>query len=145
MAIGLPIKLRAKFQRRALWQVRYNDGTAYSENERPWLKLPKHRRTTIILYCPDGKVVELGNQIDATGRLFQFSIAVRYAGLGGSSAAGETLSTVIGIVDDALSGQCTCFAWEGDKLIGPFKDNIKHFEYGRPVTDTLDWDLILGA
>lgn len=66
------------------------------------------------LFCPNGRMahVELPTSGDATGRLFQFKIAVRSVALGPQLQDSRTvLAHVIGVIY-GLSGECTLFAWE---------------------------------
>lgn len=66
------------------------------------------------LYCPNGKMVEVGGDGDQTGRLFQFKVAVRHIVLGGphdGAQSQEALAHVIGIVT-GYDGQCLLYAWE---------------------------------
>jgi hypothetical protein len=127
----LAAKARAGVRRRAYWQVRYRDGTVVSEWERDWLDLPRTGLVACRLVCPNGRVGEVGNGVDASDRLFQFKVARAAAGLGRA-----TVAHVIGILN-APDGACTLFAWEPEGgsdgrgiLRGPLRDNWHALAYG---------------
>lgn len=102
------------------------DGRIIAEWERDWLDLPRRGRQSIRLYCPSGRVGELGNTTDATDRIFQLKQ--------GTVSVGEkrqTLSHIIGLIH-GTDGQCTCYAWDYGRsvLVGPFEDNANAMRYG---------------
>lgn len=133
----IALQILSRLHRKSYWEVRYRDGKLVNETECDWSLLPRKGLVEVRLYCPDGKVVALGNPIDASDRLFQFKIAVRYVGRGG-----ETMAHVIGVID-GTDGQCTIFAWEyGQGLVGPLKDNFNQMKYGGPVTANLDANVL---
>jgi hypothetical protein len=127
--------LRARVQRRSYWRLRYTDGRVINEWEIDWSLAPPRGRQAVRLYCPNGRVAELGNTEDATGRIFQFKRAELLVGVGRGTTA-----HIIGIIDDT-SGNCTCAAWEyGAQRLVTFKDNVHHFAYdqvGRLEPDVL--------
>lgn len=74
----------------------------------------KQGRQAVRLYCPNGKVVQLGDLHDATGRLFQFKQGRRNVSVGQFGELGEDrtmLAHVVGMVH-GLMGECTYYAWE---------------------------------
>jgi hypothetical protein len=109
---------------RSWWSLRYVDGTIIHEWDRDpgspnghadWPRLAmlgKLKRTQALrLYCPNGRMAEVGGEGDQTGRLFQFKVAVRYSSVGAAVAGQDVLAHVIGIVT-GLDGQCTLLSWE---------------------------------
>lgn len=109
---------------RSWWALRYVDGRVVHEWDRDagspnghadWPRLAmlgKLRGAQALrLFCPNGKMAEVGGEGDQTGRLFQFKVAVRHLGAGASVVGQEVLAHVIGVVV-GLDGQCTMFAWE---------------------------------
>lgn len=109
---------------RSWWSLRYTDGMIVREWDRDpgspnghadWTRLAMLGRLRGIqalrLYCPNGRMAELGSDRDETGRLFQFKVAARYLGVGVEVAAQEVLAHVVGQIT-GLDGQCRLFAWE---------------------------------
>lgn len=109
---------------RSWWALRYTDGTIIHEwdadrgspnGHADWPRLAmlgKLRGVQALrLYCPNGKMVELGGEGDQSGRLFQFKVAARHLGVGAAVLGQEVLAHVVGIVT-GYDGQCTIFAWE---------------------------------
>jgi hypothetical protein len=121
----MPPAVRARLTGRSYWSLRYMDGRVVTEGEVDWSLAPTKGRQSLRLYCPDGRVAELGNTEDATGRLFQLKVGLRSAGAGKS-----TLAHVIGILS-GLNGECRVYAWEPDpgRLVGPFADNVFAMKY----------------
>lgn len=101
-----PASIRARFANRSYWRLRYLDGRVVSEWEIDWSLAPQKGRQSLRLYCPDGRIAELGNDKDATGRLFQLKVAT--TGMGGPH---ETWAHLIGIVD-GYYGECQYAAWD---------------------------------
>jgi hypothetical protein len=110
--------------RRPYWALRYTDGRVIDERELDWSLAPKRGRASVRLYCPDGRVAELGNTADATDRLFQFKCAELRAGVGRA-----TLAHVIGLIH-STDGRCTLAAWECDvgRLV-TLEDNAHMLRY----------------
>ena len=136
LATMMPPAIRTRMTGRSLWSLRYTDDRVVNEGEVDWSLAPYQGRQSLRLYCPDGRVAELGNTEDATGRLFQLKVGLRSAGAGKS-----TLAHVIGILV-GTDGQASCYAWEPDpgRLVGPFADNVFCFRYqniGRLSADVL--------
>lgn len=109
---------------RSWWALRYLDGTVVNEwdsdpgsvnGHMDWPRLAmlgKLRGTQALrLYCPSGRMAELGGEGDQTGRLFQFKVGARHIGVGVGVVGQEVLAHVIGIIN-GLDGQCTLYAWE---------------------------------
>jgi hypothetical protein len=112
---------------RSWWALRYTDGRILREWDRDpgspnghadWPRLAMLGQLRGIqalrLYCPNGKMAELGGEGDQTGRLFQFKVAVRHVRLdssGASDAGHEVLAHAIGIIT-GYDGQCQLYAWE---------------------------------
>lgn len=116
--------LRARVQRRSYWRLRMTDGRIINEYDVDWSLAPSAGRQALRLYCPNGKVAELGNPDDVTGRLFQFKSAIVTAG-----AQHGTTAHVIGIID-GTNGECQCAAWEyGSERLVTFRDNVHAFQY----------------
>lgn len=68
---------RATIDRRAYWRLLYRDGRILNEWEGwDWLDVPRKGQQAVRLCCPNGQVATLGNDSDASGRLFQFKIGV---------------------------------------------------------------------
>jgi hypothetical protein len=103
--------------------LRYIDGTVVREwdldpgspnGHADWPRLALLGRlrgaSALRLFCPNGRMaqVESPDGADATGRLFQFKVAVRHIG---AQFSQEVLAHVVGVVV-GLDGQCTLFAWE---------------------------------
>jgi hypothetical protein len=68
----------------------------------------------IRLYCPNGKMAELGGSVNSEGKLFQLKLATRNFVVSANSqteTGREVLAHIVGIVNDLL-GTCTLFAWE---------------------------------
>jgi hypothetical protein len=135
IAVMTPPALRARLTRRSLWSLRYTDGRVITEGEVDWSLAPHRGRQSIRLYCPDGRVAELGNTEDATGRLFQLKAGTLTAGAGR-----RTDAHIIGIIR-GLNGECRCAAWESDpgRLV-QFEDNVFAMRYqniGRLSADVL--------
>lgn len=117
----------AKRTGRSWWALRYVDGTIVREWDRDpgspnghqdWPRLAmlgRLKRTAALrIYCPNGRMAELGGEGDQTGKLFQLKVAVRYVRIGDGRPAGgeqEVLGHVIGIVT-GYDAQCQLFAWE---------------------------------
>lgn len=116
--------LRSRVQGRSYWRLRMTDGRIVNEWEVDWSLAPARGRQALRLYCPNGKVAELGSSEDATGRLFQFKCAIVTAGAGHGTTA-----QVIGIVDDN-EGNCQCAAWDyaRERLV-TFRDNVHAFQF----------------
>jgi hypothetical protein len=98
--------LRARFAGRSYWRLRYADGKVVSEWDCDWSEAPRQGRQSLRLYCPNGQTVELGNDVDATGRLFQLKVALLTL-----SQDRNLLAHLIGIVDGA-DGWCRYAAWD---------------------------------
>ncbi len=109
---------------RSWWALRYTDGRVVREwdldrgspnGHVDWPRLAMFDKLrgvqALRLYCPNGKMVELGGDADQTGRLFQFKVAVRHLGVGASVLGQEVLAHVVGIIT-GYDGQCTLYAWE---------------------------------
>lgn len=119
-----PVALRARVARRSYWRLRYTDGRIVAEWEVDWSLAPASGRQALRLYAPNGKVAELGNTTDATGRLFQLKSAIVTAGAGHGTTA-----HIIGIIDDN-DGNCQCAAWEyGQGRLVTFRDNVHDMQY----------------
>jgi hypothetical protein len=131
-----PPAIRARVTGRSWWRVRYSDGTVINEWDGPdWSLLPRKGLVAVRLVCPNGKIAELGNSIDASDRLFQLKVGIRTAGDGK-----QTLAHVIGIIT-GTDGQCSCAAWEPDpgRLVA-FEDSVFAMRYqdiGRLSADVL--------
>jgi len=140
--------LRARFSGRSFWSVRYTDGTIINEwdadpgspnKHADWSRLPLKHRQAVRLYCPNGQVHQLGDTLDATGRLVQFKIGLRTVGAGHG-----VFAHVIGIIH-GTDGQATFFAWQRNpdgsgSSIGPFTDSVYDMRYhnlGRLSADHL--------
>jgi len=96
----------------AQWVLRMTDGTLYYEWQTDWLQVPTKGRQALRLYCPNGRMAEVGGTLDATGRLFQLKVAARSVATGnGAVVRKETLAHVIGMLD-GTDGQCVLYAWE---------------------------------
>lgn len=120
-----PSALRARTTGRCWWRVRYHDGRVTNEWDGPdWSLLPRTGLVAVRLYCPNGKVAELGNSVDASDRLFQLK--------GGTLTAGKGRRTdfhLIGLVT-GTDGQCRCAAWEyGPGRLLTFEDNVYAMQY----------------
>lgn len=130
-----PPVIRARITGQSLWSLRYMDGRVISEGEVDWSLAPFKGRQSLRLYCPNGKVAELGNTQDATGRLFQLKAGTASVGAGRSLQA-----HIIGIIS-GTDGQCKCAAWEPDHArLVQFEDNVFDFRYqgiGRLSADVL--------
>jgi hypothetical protein len=125
--------VRARLQGRSYWRLRYTDGTVISEWECDWSLVPKHGRQALRLHCPNGQIAELGNTLDADGKLFQFK-----GGLLTIGAGRETLYQLIGIVDSA-NGDCRCAVWDyGKRELVSFRDNINNMQYANVGAVSLD-------
>lgn len=106
---------------RSWWSVRYTDGTIINEwdddagspnQHRDWARIPFRGRQAVRLYCPNGKMVELGDSRDGTGKLIQLKARLRGVSLGGITVLEQRmLFHMIGIIS-GLDGQCTIYAWE---------------------------------
>lgn len=125
LATMMPPAMRARLTGRSYWSLRYTDGRVVTEGEVDWSLAPTKGRQSLRLFCPDGRVAELGNTEDATGRLFQLKVGLRSSGLGKS-----TLAHLIGILV-GTDGQASCYAWEPEpgRLVGPFADNVFCMKY----------------
>lgn len=124
LAVLDPATLRARATGRSWWMVRYSDGRIINEWDGPdWSLLPRRGLVAVRLVCPNGKVAELGNSLDASGRLFQLKV-------GNLTGARRSIDAhVIGIVH-GTDGQATCAAWEyGPKRLVTFEDNIDAMQY----------------
>lgn len=120
----MPPAMRARVTGRSLWSLRYMDGRIISEGEVDWSLAPQQGRQSLRLYCPNGKVAQLGNTVDATGRLFQFKSGTFSTGAGKSVRA-----HVIGLIT-GTDGQCQCAAWEyGTGRLVTFEDNVFSMQY----------------
>lgn len=109
---------------RSWWALRYTDGRIVHEwdpdpgspnGHCDWPRMPKKGRQALRLYCPNGKMVQLGETADASGRLFQFKVARRDTlvaiGVGPIEESEHIHGHVVGIVT-GLDGQCVLYAWE---------------------------------
>lgn len=115
--------LRARIAGKSYWSLRYIDGTTINEWDQDWSLVPFAGRQSLRLYCPNGKVAELGSR-DATGRLFQLKVAV--VTMGGGSG---TLAHLIGIVQQP-DGTCQFAAWDYQegKLVSGY-DNVNAMRF----------------
>jgi hypothetical protein len=139
---------------RSWWSLRYVDGTILREWERDpgspnghmdWPRLAMlgrlKRVNAVRLYCPNGRMVELGGQdnTDQTGRLFQFKVAVRHIGFGAAVLAQETMGHVVGQIT-GYDGQCVLFAWEPrPEPPRPNPDDFKNTVPGTLATVYAEW------
>lgn len=127
MPLALPDQgtLRAKLTKRSYWRLRYADGRVVNEWDCDWSLAPFHGRKAVRLHCPNGQIAELGNDSDATGRLFQLHGATLMAG-----RRSRTDFQLIGIVD-SLNGDCTIAVWEyrRERLLS-LRDNVHKMRYG---------------
>lgn len=115
---------RALIGGKSLWRMRYANGLIVSEWDCDWSLAPREGRMAVRLYAPNGQVAELGNGVDATGRLFQLKRAVMAAGAGSTTTA-----HIVGIVEKP-DGFCRCAVWEyGPKRLTTFDDNAYQFRY----------------
>jgi len=116
--------LRARLYRHPYWVVKYMNGLTISERQLDWALLPLDGRKTVRLYCPNGQAAELGSDVDASYRLFQFKV--------GRIMGGErsTLAHVIGLITDQTTGDCTYAAWDcmAQRLITG-EDNVLDMQY----------------
>lgn len=127
--------LRARLAGRSYWRLRYVDGTVVNEWDVDWSLAPKQGRQSLRLYCPNGQTVELGNNKDATGRLFQLKVGIMQMG-----GRNFTAAHLIGIVE-GYNGECRYAAW--DYTLGRIthgRDNVNDMYYqniGRLSFDVL--------
>ncbi len=127
--------LRARFARRSFWQLRYTNGRIINEWELDWSLMPHEGRQAVRLYCPNGDVAELGNDQDATGRLFQLKGAVLTAGVGR-----YVDFQLIGLVDQP-DGGCQCAVWEYRwNRLRSFRDNVNAMRY--PGVGRLNFEVL---
>jgi hypothetical protein len=135
IAMMSPPALRARLTRRSLWSLRYTDGRVITEGEVDWSLAPQKGRQSIRLYCPDGRVSELGNTEDATGRIFQLKAGTLMAGAGRTADA-----HIVGIIH-GTDGQATLAIWEyATSRLVTFEDNVFAMRYqniGRLSADVL--------
>jgi hypothetical protein len=109
---------------RSWWALQYIDGTVIHEwdldrgspnGHADWPRLAMIGKLkgvrALRLYCPSGKMVELGGEGDQTGKLLQFKLAARNLGVGATVLGQEVLAHVVGIVT-GFDGQCVLYAWE---------------------------------
>lgn len=125
LALLDPATRKARLTGRSWWLVRYADGRVVNEWDGPdWSLLPRKGLVAVRLACPNGKVAELGNSVDASDRLFQLKVAVRTMGAGK-----QVMAHVVGIVT-GTDGACRCAAWEPDpgRLV-QFEDNAHAMRY----------------
>lgn len=130
---------QAKRTGRSWWALRYTDGTIIQEwdldpgspnGHADWPRVPKRGRQALRLFCPNGKMAEVGGTEDHTGRLFQFKVAARHIGVGVGAIGQEALAHVIGVIS-GLNGECTLFAWEiHPEPIRPVIDDFKNAPTG---------------
>lgn len=122
-----PSALRARVTGRSWWRARYSDGRVINEWDGPdWSLLPRRGLVAVRLYCPNGRVAELGNTVDASDRLFQLKGATMAAGKGS-----RTDFHLIGMIT-GTDGQCQCAAWEyGTGRLVTFDDNVFAMQYGQ--------------
>lgn len=126
---------------RSWWALRYTDGQILREwdpdpgspnGHVDWPRLAMLGKLRGIqalrLFCPNGRMAELGADGDQTGRLFQFKVAVRYFGVGVSTTRQQVLAHVIGQIT-GLDGQCRLFAWE--PLPEPPEPRVEDFNGAR--------------
>lgn len=138
-------KATVRLSGRSWWQVVYRDGRTISEWDGvDWLDVPRPGIREGRLVCPNGQIAVLGNDQELGDRLYQFKVAHVAMGLGGGRHARGTDAHVMGLVQD-IHGNCVQYAWEyraGEKgqLVGPMQDNLEHYAYGGPATQTLCWD-----
>lgn len=120
-----PAALRARITQRPYWAVRFTDGRIIAQWQRDWLDLPRKGRQSIRLYCPNSEVRELGSSVDATDRLFQFTVAVA-----SSDGRRGDLAQVIGMIH-STNGDCTLYAWDNQRgcVVGPLEDNAGALRY----------------
>lgn len=120
----LPLEAHARMTGRSWWRLRYVDGRTVDEREVDWSLAPPRARMALQLVCPNGKVAQLGNTADASGRLFQLKVGIR-----SMSSGKSTLAHVIGIIT-GTDGQCRCAAWEPSPgRIVQFDDNVFAMQY----------------
>ena len=124
LTVLAPLPALARLNGRSYWALRYTDGRFVREDMIDWSLAPVQGRQQLRLYCPNGEVAELGNTLDATGRLFQLKVAVRGMGQGP-----QVLAHLIGIIIGS-DGECRCAVWEPDPghLI-QFDDNVYAMQY----------------
>lgn len=68
---------RAAAAGRAYWRLLYRDGRVLNEWDGwDWLDVPRRGQQAVRLCCPNGQVATLGNESDASGRLFQLKVAL---------------------------------------------------------------------
>jgi len=117
--------LRARFSGRSYWRLRYTDGSVVNEWDVDWSLAPLVGRQAVRLYCPDGKVAELGSTgVDCSGRLFQLKVGMLLAGVGRFPVA-QIVGQVV-----ADSGECRCAAWNYQtKSLSYFSDNFNAMQY----------------
>lgn len=139
----LPPVVRARLRDSPLWELEYLDGSKIVEDrDHDWATIPKDGTRKLKMYCPTGQVAVVGNDVDATGRLFQFKIGA--VTIGGEVTREQPL-VVIGIVTDAVSVayadkdevslSCTCWAWDPHtRDLVHFFDTLPTMQFGGPVT-----------
>jgi hypothetical protein len=133
--------------RRSYWRAEYVDRAPIDERSCDWIQLPRRGLVQLALVCPNGKMGVLGHssgQLDH--RAFQFKIAHADVGLGGGGER-ATDAQVIGVLVDAVSGRCVCYAWEYGprRLVGPFEDHLFDFAYGGGVLRHPSLTVLLGT
>ena len=108
---------------RSWWALRYTDGRIVHEwdadpgspnGHADWARVPSRGRQSIRLYCPNGKMAQLGDSDDATGKLFQFKIGQRDFAIVGPGATIQTQRArahVIGMLTGS-NGECVLASWE---------------------------------
>lgn len=135
---------------RSWWALRFLDGRVLHEwdldpasptRHMDWPRLAMlgqlRNLQALRLYCPNGRMAELGGEGDQTGRLFQFKVAVRYTGTGEGAPGRDILAHVAGQVV-GLDGQCVLFAWRPRPE--PRRPRVDHFVNARPgmLSDAYD-------
>lgn len=108
---------------RSWWAVRYTDGRIIHEwdpdagspnKHADWTRIDRRRRQYVRLFCPNGKMVQLGDDRDATGKLFQFKVGqrnVRFMPGPDVIEDRQVFAHVVGIIH-GFNGECTLFSWE---------------------------------
>jgi hypothetical protein len=113
-----------KQSKRSWWQCDYSNGSTLSEwdtltgkaltpgpsggQTSRWEQIPKEKMIRLRLFCPDGQLGQLDNPEGR--RFFQLKVGGFMIGSGQ-----YTVAHIIGVVTDD-AGNCTCFAWENQKI-----------------------------
>lgn len=105
-AVGGNPTVLARATLRSWWSVKYTDGTVVGEWQRDWTELPVHGRQRIRLYCPNGRVAELGADGDGTGRFVQLKLAVASI-----TSGRHVLAHLVGYLH-GLDGETSFACWD---------------------------------